>query len=329
MRGARYAVEAFAVREIVPLPELTPIEETPGYVAGVVNLRGKIIPVLDLSLRLGQRLQRYRLEDSVVVLESEAGPVGLLVNRVHAVRQLAATDLEATPSLGPVDESAARFISGLARSGERIVMLLHREHLLRLPELATGVPAAEPLWTDAAVVGFDVAPEECAVFKERALALAQPVAGEDAVGRVPLAVVRLRGEMFGIPLQGVREFAELRGVTPVPCCPPHILGQMNLRGDLFTLVDLGAVLDLPAAGATPARQVVVLDLEELGVGVPVDEVLDVRYFQPGDLAPVAAAIRPQHAAFIQGTAPYGEGMLSILDLPRIFAQAQLVVNEEP
>jgi purine-binding chemotaxis protein CheW len=323
VRGSRYAVEASAVREIVRLPELTAIEELPSYVVGVIDLRGKIVPVLDLNLRLGHAAQPYRLDDSVVVLESEEGPVGLLVNRVHAVRDLAASDIDPVPTAGPDVDPATRFIASLARSADEIVMLLHRENLLRLPELP------EEASPGKGAVAFDAPPEERRLFRERARELAQPLAGEDTTGRVPLAVVRLRGELFGIDLQVVREFAELRGVTPAPCCPPHILGLLNLRGDLYTLVDLGALLELPAAGAAPAGQIVVLDLPDLGIGVPVDEVLDVRYFQPGELAPVPAAARPTHAAFIQGTAPYRGRMLSILNLPRLFAQERWIVNEEP
>lgn len=330
VRGSRYAVEACAVREIVWLPEITPIEEALDHVVGVVNLRGKILPVLDLNLRFGHPPQRYGLDDSVVVMESEGGPVGLIVNQVHAVRELTPAEDEVLPAVGPGAPAASGFISGLGRSGDLVVMILHRENLLRLPETLKGSDAADELLTadSAPLFCADASPEERSIFRQRARELARPLAGQDAAGGVPLAVIRMSGELFGIDLRFVREFAELRGVTPVPCCPEHILGQMNLRGDLFTLVDLGSVLKLTATGAAPGGKVVMLDIRDLGVGVPVEEVIDVRYFLPAELAPVPAGVRPINAAYLQGTAPHGDRMLSILDLPRIFAQEQLIVNEE-
>lgn len=335
LHGSRYAVEASAVREIVRLPELTPIGETPDYVAGVVNLRGKIVPVLDLNRRFGYPPQRYRLEDSVVVLESDEGLSGLIVNQVYAVRELSEADVEAVPALGPQAEPGARFLAGITRSEEQVVMLLDRASVLLLPETLseTEPRGAQPGSGTAPSFCPDATPQERAVFQERARELARPLSGQDLAGGAPLAVVRMCGELFGIDLKVVREFAELRGVTPVPCCPGHILGQMNLRGELFTLVDLGAVLGLPPAAAAPAaergRKVVVLDLPDLGVAVPVEEVLDVRYFQPEEIAPLPAAVRTVSAAFLRGTAPHGARMLSILDLPRIFSQERLGVNEEP
>lgn len=335
MRGARYALEAAAVREIVWLPELTPIAETPDYVVGVVNLRGKIVPALDLSLRFGHPRQRYGLEDSLVVLESDDGPVGLIVNQVHAVRDFSTAEMEPVPAQWPREEPGTRFLSGLARVDEQVVMLLDRVHLLHLPGVVQPPePAGETILRDA-MPSFcpEATPEERAAFRERAGELARPLDCHDVTGGVPLAVVRMSGELFGIDLHVVREFAELRDVTPVPCCPAHILGQMSLRGELFTLVDLGLALRLPGTGPAlqgPAgRKVILLDLQGLGVGVPVDEVLDVRYFPPGELAPVPAAVRSVDATFLRGTAPHGTRMISILDLPRIFAQEQLSVNEEP
>ncbi len=62
LRDSRYAVETSSVCEIVPLLEIIPLEETPAYVVGVINLRGRIVPVADLNLRFGHPAQRFRLE---------------------------------------------------------------------------------------------------------------------------------------------------------------------------------------------------------------------------------------------------------------------------
>lgn len=82
LNGARYGVEAKSVLAIDWLPELTPAEEAPPYIAGVVNLRGKIAPVMNLGLRLGHSPQRYQLSDCIVMLQADGVTMGVIVSEV-------------------------------------------------------------------------------------------------------------------------------------------------------------------------------------------------------------------------------------------------------
>lgn len=91
------AIDAHVVREIHWLPELTPIEEAPPYVTGVFNLRGKIIPVIDLAIRLGHASQQYHLTDNLIVTEIEERLTGMIVNEVHEVTSIPPEDIEELP----------------------------------------------------------------------------------------------------------------------------------------------------------------------------------------------------------------------------------------
>src|SRR5687768_7481546 len=86
--GALYAVDAAAVREILPFLDLSPIEETPDYILGVANLRGSIVPIMDLNVRFGRASRSYRASDCIVVLEWDGAAVGMVVNEVRSVQQL-------------------------------------------------------------------------------------------------------------------------------------------------------------------------------------------------------------------------------------------------
>ncbi|MBI4716160.1 MAG: chemotaxis protein CheW, partial [Nitrospirae bacterium] len=81
LHDLRYAVKAVFVTEIHPLPELTPVEEVSPFVAGVIDLRGKIIPVVDLSVRFGHPSCPIRLSDHLVVMETREGLVGMVVHQ--------------------------------------------------------------------------------------------------------------------------------------------------------------------------------------------------------------------------------------------------------
>ena len=151
----------------------------------------------------------------------------------------------------------------------------------------------------------------------------------DQAGLLSLAVVCLAEELFGIELRAIREFAELRNVTPVPCCPGHVVGQMNLRGGLIVLIDIAGPLGLPPTRRSAGCSVMVVDNAELGAGVLVDEVLDVCYLRAADVTPAPASARSPGQEYLRGTAPHGTRMLSLVDLPALLRQNSLIVNEKP
>ena len=331
MRDSRYAVEALAVREIAPLPELIPLEESPAYIVGVFSLRGQIVPVIDLNLRFGHPQQRPRLEDCVVILEQAGGAVGLLVNEALNARDIAPDEIAPLPSYGAEAQPESRFLTGLVKSGEQIVMLLHVENLLRLAPNPQGVDGAAetrlPAIQDA--FGLEITPQESEIFRERARDLAQSPDSREQAGLLSLAVARIGGEFFGIALQEIWEFAEARNITPVPCCPEHIVGQMNLRGDLITLLDIAGALGLPTTREQSTRKVVVANNAELGAGVLVDEVMDALSVRDTDIIPAIAAPHTPGREYLRGATPYGSRMLTLLDLPALLRQESFIVNERP
>jgi len=323
-------VPAPAVREILSLPELTPVEEAPEYVAGVMNLRGRIVPVIDLMVRFGHARQPYRLADSVVVFEWEGTAMGLILNAVRDVWEIPESAIEAVPQYAP--GQPARFLAGFAKRDEQVIMLLDLERVVRLPvevpaQLEEGEGEESPPAPER-VFAPEATAEERETFRERARSLARPVETRDFTGLQPLAVARLGTELFGFPLPAVREFSDLTTVTRVPCCPDHVVGQMNLRGDILTLVDIRSALRI-ANGRPVDGKVVVVQSGDLVVGIPVDEVLDVLYLRPAEITGVPAVLEAAEGQYLEGTAPYGSQMLGILDLQRLLTGANLVVNEEP
>lgn len=326
LNGMRYAVDARSVLEIVWLPELTPADEAPPYIAGVVNLRGKIAPVMDLGMRLGHLPLRYRLSDCIVMLQADGVVMGIIVSEVSDVTGIAASAIEPPPRY---DDAPAHvhFLAGNAKVGDEIIMLLDVPRLIHAPQMpspelsASGDPADPRTYFCP-----DATDDERAVFHGRAHNLMQPVESLEAAGRIPLSIIQLGGERYGVGLDVVREFSHLRRVTAIPCCPPHIAGNMNLRGDILTLADIRMLLNIPAAGT--AAEVMVIESGDLHIGVPVDQVLEVIYLLPADIAPLSAAAHEEKNEYCKGMVHYGEGVVSILDMQKILAKGGLEVEEE-
>ncbi len=135
-----FGVEILRVREIIGLMDITPIPQTPSYVKGVINLRGKIIPVIELRTKFGLESVAYTEETCVIVVEVADGPdsemflVGMIVDRVNEVLDVPSSAIEPPPSLGcAVDVS---YLTGIAKTRDRVVALLSLDAVVAVSAIA-------------------------------------------------------------------------------------------------------------------------------------------------------------------------------------------------
>lgn len=324
-RGARYGLGAQAVREIVWLPELAPIEELPPYIVGLFNLRGRVMPVLDLGLRFGHAHQPYLVSDRVIVIESHETRIGIIANALHDVVAIPPAAIQGVSSYQGVG-GHAQFVWGEAKLEDGLAMLLDDAALLRSAPAEAALVVHTPLAAQAPLLFGKLTPQDAELLRSRARALAQTVGDGERAGLATYALIRLDGELFGLGLDVVHEFVHLRGITPIPCCPPHIVGNMNLRGDILTLVDIRPALGMATGGAM--NEVVVTRIGALRLGLPATAIVDVVRLAASDITAVAVASDRAGKAYCKGVAAYGGQAVSILDLQKILAARELQVDEE-
>ncbi|MDC0834937.1 hypothetical protein AY599_10850 [Leptolyngbya valderiana BDU 20041] len=347
LNETRYGLDARVVREVFFLPEVTPIAEAPPDIVGVLNLRGAIVPVMDLNFRLGRRFRQrhgvlrrdYRLSDSVAIVEWKGFRLGMVVDRVREVVAVETRDVTSDLSYGRENSPEQRFIKGVAQVETDLVALLDCEALVRdtrdraadardTPEAEEEEDISTSETPDLPVFCPNATPEEREIFRQRAAQLRMVAEAPDVQNVVSLAVVGLHEEYFGIDLQMVREFATVGKVTPVPCCPPRIVGNMNLRGEILTLVAVDELLNLPNV-ERQAKKAVVVQVDDIVAGIAVDEVFDVVRVNPVTMSAIPTAARRTGDEYLRGTAPYRGKALTVLDMHKILTKGELVVNEEP
>lgn len=136
-----YALEILHVREIIQAVEMTPVPMMPEFVRGVINLRGKVVPVIDLACRFGHGLAVPGRRSSIVIVEAaaedpedELQALGILVDAVSEVIDVTAEDLLPPPMFGT--QIRADFISQMVRRGAQFVPLLALATLLAAHEIA-------------------------------------------------------------------------------------------------------------------------------------------------------------------------------------------------
>ncbi|MGA1265047.1 MAG: chemotaxis protein CheW [Prochlorothrix sp.] len=414
LHETRYGINAYAVQEIFFLPEITLIPEAPLDVVGVINLRGDVLPIVDLHRRFGFPTQPYKLSDSVVVVANETGDrVGLIVNRTYEVQSIDTANITQAPGHHSTD--LHRFVAGIAKLESELITLLQAELIVRYGTLLTdftdpltlrvatessgdsstgsssapqsqGSPWADPsaeshghnglghngdrsspadppiapnstassspdptgdrplepsprdrsleaeFWQKSQPYRLTVffphaTPAEREVLLNRARNLRNRTEEVSFSGLLPYAVVGLQGEFFALGLEFIHEFTDVDNVTPIPCCPPHIVGNLNLRGEILTLVDISGILNLPLERSEQSHKAIVARSEQLVAGITVDDVFDVIYLRPADISPIPAAVHALNDEYIRGVAPYQNKQMSILDLPKLLTSSELVVDE--
>lgn len=136
-----YGIDILSVREIRAWSKVTRIPQTPVYVLGVLNLRGAIVPVIDLRLRFGLPRENYDGTTVTVVVAVGDRLFGVVADAVADVFDAYEDKIKPVPDLGAIVDT--RFLKGLAGDGERMVMLLDVEKLMR-PEDAEALDAVLP-----------------------------------------------------------------------------------------------------------------------------------------------------------------------------------------
>ncbi|HWQ79381.1 MAG TPA: chemotaxis protein CheW [Anaerovoracaceae bacterium] len=130
-----YGIEIMHVTEIIGIQNITAVPELPEYLKGIINLRGKIIPVMDVRLRFKKEAKKYDDRTCVIVIDVEEGPIGLIVDNVSEVLTIPESDIVEPPQMS-IGFSSSTFISKIGKTGNDVKLLLDCRKLLSEAETA-------------------------------------------------------------------------------------------------------------------------------------------------------------------------------------------------
>jgi len=135
-----FAAEITQVREIISLEKVTKVPSAPKFVYGVINLRGKLVTVVDLHKRLGFKRSRPEEDSKIIVSDVEDGVLGMMVDNVIEVARIPESQIEPPPAMstGQID---VKYIMGIAKMKDRLIVILDLQNVLL--EGVAGEPAKE------------------------------------------------------------------------------------------------------------------------------------------------------------------------------------------
>jgi purine-binding chemotaxis protein CheW len=136
-----YGIEIRHVTEIIGIQNITDLPDMPDFVKGVINLRGKVIPVIDVRLRFNMQERNYDERTCIVVVNINEMAVGLIVDSVSEVIDIPAADIEPPPKVKKGE--ASRYIQGLGKVNQAVIILLEIERLIQVESMEQIKESAE------------------------------------------------------------------------------------------------------------------------------------------------------------------------------------------
>ncbi|HTZ19027.1 MAG TPA: chemotaxis protein CheW [Dissulfurispiraceae bacterium] len=146
LAGEEYGIAILKVHEIIGMMPITSVPRTPVHVRGVINLRGKVIPIIDLRLKFGMPGQTQTSETCIIVVTVHGIEIGIVVDRVSEVLNISGADIEDAPSFGA--EVITDYILGIGKSQGKVKILLDIDRVLsdqELNTLASSAAESEPI----------------------------------------------------------------------------------------------------------------------------------------------------------------------------------------
>ncbi|MBT4501462.1 MAG: purine-binding chemotaxis protein CheW [Gemmatimonadetes bacterium] len=178
----------------------------------------------------------------------------------------------------------------------------------------------------AAEDGLRESPEERRnVLKNRARALARPPEIENVEAYLEVVEFGLAGETYAVESIYVRDVHPLKELTPLPCTPPFVLGIVNLRGQILSVVDLKKFFDLPEKGLSDLDRVIVLRAGEMEFGVLADSIGGARRIRMSELQGSLPTLTDVREEYLKGVT--GERTV-VLDAGKLLADTDIIVHEE-
>jgi len=173
--------------------------------------------------------------------------------------------------------------------------------------------------------GLSLTPErKRTILKERAKTLArEPERGEGSRGDLEVVEFLLSYEIYGIESSFVREVYPLHEITPLPGTPPFVLGIINIRGQILSVLDLKKFFDLPERGLTDLNKVIIIQDEQMEFGILADVIIGVRLIPVKEIQPSLPTLTGIREKYLKGVA---REQMVILDAEKLLSDKSIVVE---
>ncbi|MCI4454089.1 MAG: chemotaxis protein CheW [Thermodesulfobacterium sp.] len=303
LEGEVFALNMAPVQEIIRVPEIVKVPKSPSSLMGLANLRGKVLPVINLRKVFG--LTDKSLDEANRVIVVDLGQtLGFLVDNVYSVIEVEETKIEKAEDIQSIVKSD--FLKGVIKDVGRfkMVMMLDLEKVVE-KEFSQAMQTSSQEYE---VRSFEKTEEEEAT--------------KEAKDERQFVSFLVAGEEYAIPIENVQEIVSVpEHITKVPNSESTILGIINLRNKVLPLASLRRLFGFSEESLTEQSRIVVLSLGELSVGIVVDNVREVLRVPETLIEPIPPIIVQDETNFeITEICRLNDGkrLVSIISVPNLF-----------
>jgi purine-binding chemotaxis protein CheW len=225
LKDEEFGFDIMSVQEIIRLPKMAKVPRTPAYVDGIANLRGVVLPVIDMRTRFGMERAEETDRTRVLVVDIDGVKTGLRVDRVNQVTRVMRSEIEPPPAA--IRGTSSDYLEGVVKldKGQRIVMALNAAHVCEI-----GVTRKTDS-ANGAVARSETGSGEPSAKSANADAEVQK-----------MVTFRIAKEEFAFHMEHVREILRVQTPNQVPDVPDYVLGVLTVRGQILPVIDLRRLL---------------------------------------------------------------------------------------
>jgi purine-binding chemotaxis protein CheW len=304
-----YAININFVQEIIAVQEIvegkvktitiTTVPKSPEYMKGVIDLRGHIIPIINLRKILGlEEKEGKKEEEKIVIIEIQDIRFGILIDSVKEVLNIHKFDIEPVPQFAEKEEKI-EFLEGVVKLKDRLVLLFNLNKILKKEQ-----------------------------FEEIKTEEKLPPAQQEEVDKIQIISFFIGDEYYGLEIKYIQEIIIPPKITKVPNTPPFLKGIINLRGNIIPVIDVKEFLGLPkkVENATSSR-IIVTTINGDIAGLIIDAVHQVMKISKENIEPSLYTLEEKKAEYITGIVKEKSGILILINFEKLIQDIKTALEK--
>lgn len=301
VKGEIFAINMAPVREIIRVPEMVHVPKSPPSLLGLANLRGQVLPVLDLRRIFGIESREID-EASRVIVTNFSQTLGFLVDKVSSVINVEESEIEDSSQIQSIVKS--EYLKGVIKDkdNKRMIMLLDLEKILRCEFEGTFNETEKVMQSDT--FKRDIFGEEELQSEER-----------------QLVSFMVEGEEYAIEIEQIQEIVQIpEHIIRVPNSDSSVIGIMNLRSRVLPLTSLRKIFNLEERALDERSRIIVISLNGISIGIVVDSVKEVLRVHKSQIEPAPSMLFRESDAEITEICRLQDGkrLVSIISVSNLF-----------
>lgn len=324
LSGQLFGIDVDRAGEIAPMPEITPVGKMPPFVAGFINLRGRLIMVIDAKEALGLEPAPASLNNNIISVDINGSTIGLIVDSMRDIITVGGSQITGPPE--EWEKIDLRYIAGVVRMEKDLVTILDVDKIFSDKEKEIIKASAKKLVRKKKTAALH--PEgEKEILKKRAEILSEKAAepAVEADKGMSVVIFKMGDEEYAMDLRHVLLTEKLRYIARMPSTPDFIAGVMSLSGSILPVIDMRVLMGYKGE-ANEETPLFIVSLAGERIALLVDEIKDIAFIPLKDIKPPLGLISEDKKLYMQGEVIYNGRMVIILKTDMLLAPERLNVS---